>query len=387
MAVYHRKRTLKSGKITEFWQAIVDLGADPSGVLDATGKPKRRQRAETFSTEREAKKRERAWLAEIDRGLVIDHSPKTVADVLTHWLDTHGSNLKPKSLYEYRRIVTQHIIPDLGSIQVQKLTRARVEQFYNDKRAAGCGGRTLELCHERLSQALDHAVDLDLVPRNVADRARCPRAVKKEKTVWEVPQAQRFMTAAQASPYGPIWAMLTQSGMRRGEVMALRWQDVDFTRGLVSVRRTVGMVGSKLVEGEPKTKSSRREVPIPIAVMAALRTHKMLYNERRLSSPEGWHDNGLVFSSERGTLINPSNLRRDFLRWKEAAGVPQLGIHDLRHTYVTLAVENGADLLDVSKHVGHARPSITMDIYAHLRHQDHSRVADRVGDLFTAVEQ
>ena len=147
MAVYQRKRTLKSGKTTEFWQAIVDLPPDPND-LDANGKPKRRQRAETFPTERAAKQRERAWLAEIDRGVVIDHSPKTVADVLTHWLDTHCPNLKPKTLHEYRRIIERHIIPELGAIPVQKLTRARVEQFYNDKRAAGCGGRTIELCHE-----------------------------------------------------------------------------------------------------------------------------------------------------------------------------------------------------------------------------------------------
>jgi integrase len=176
--------------------------------------------------------------------------------------------------------------------------------------------------------------------------------------------------------------MFMQSGMRRGEILALRWQDVDFARGVVNVRRTVGVIGSRLTVGEPKTKSSRREVPIPAGVMAALEAHYERYQEIEGGHFDGWQDHDLVFSSETGNYINPSNLRRDFLRWVKESGVPQIAIHDLRHTFATHALENGAELIDVSKHLGHARPSITSDIYAHKLYKDHSRVADKVGALF-----
>jgi hypothetical protein len=163
MAVYKRERQLKYG-VRVFWQVIVDLPSDPND-LDKNGKPKRRQRTEAFPTERAAKKREREWLSEIDRGIVTYRSPKTVADVLLHWLETHRPTLKEKSAFEYERVIRKHLIPELGAIKAQELTRARVEKFIADKRAQGCGDRTLQVCKDRLSQALDHAVELDIVPR------------------------------------------------------------------------------------------------------------------------------------------------------------------------------------------------------------------------------
>jgi integrase len=355
------------------YEVVVDLGTDP-----VTGR--RRQRSKSFKTKRAAQAALATMLADIDKGTAVDRSRQTVAQMMQYWLDTYARHrCAAKTVDDYERTIRVHIIPALGAIQAQKLTPDVLQKFYGDKLAAGCGPRTVELCHLRLSQALDQSVKLGLLTRNVADLVTPPRVPRKPRQTWDEEQARRFLAVADQSGRGPIWIVALATGMRRGELLGLRWQDVDFERDILSVRQTVGALRGKPDVKPPKTRSSIRDVPVPAEVMAALREHRRRQNEQRLALGPVWEDNDLVFAAANGRPIYPDNLKRDFERLVHLAGVPRIRIHDQRHTHVTLAIAAGADIGAVSQRIGHSRTSITMDVYHHVLPRKHLEVSDKVG--------
>ncbi len=356
------------------YEVVVDLGVDP-----VTGK--RRQRSKSFKTKKEAQTALTQWLREIDTGAAVDRSRQTVAQMMAYWLETYARiHVNAWSYSCYERTIRVHITPALGAIPMQKLTPDMLQTFYADKLAAGCGTRTIELCHMRLKQALTQALRLGLVARNVADFVSPPPDRPKEMETWDLAQARQFLTVTDQSIHGPIWTLAVATGMRRGELLGLRWQDVAFERRVVHVRQAIGLTPHGGADTKPpKSKSSRREVPVPDAMISALREHKRCQNERRLALGEAWQDHDLVFPTSIGTPINPNSLKRDYDRLVTLAGLPRIRIHDQRHTHVTLAIQQGSNIKAVSKRVGHATTSITMDLYAHVLPEMHVEVADKMG--------
>jgi integrase len=205
-----------------------------------------------------------------------------VGEFLEYWLDVYAAQKSPNTAVEYRRIIENHIIPKLGRIRLQKLTPAQVQQFYADKRAAGCGTRTLQLCHLRLSQALKMALRLGLVSRNVTEVVEAPRHQTKLKAPWSGVEIGRFLQEASTSHYGPIWLLLSLTGMRRGEALGLRWSDIDWAGGCLVVSQAVVMVSGKCTISQPKSRK-RRTIPLTPELMQALREHRGRQNEHRLS--------------------------------------------------------------------------------------------------------
>jgi integrase len=351
------------------------------GIDSITGK--RRQRSKSFKTKREAQAAMTTWLAEIDKGAAVDRSRQTVADLLRYWLDTYARpNVRPKTLQLYEDTIDRHLVPGLGHVPVQKLTAAAVQAFYAERLAAGVSAWAVAACHQRLKQALTMAVRLGIVAGNVCAMVRPPRVRHREMTTWDADQARRFLAVASTgSAYGPIWMVALATGMRRGELLGLRWQDVDLERGTVHVRQSVGRVRGKMVLSQPKSRAGKRVIPLQAAVVAALRDHKVRQNERRLVLGAAWEDHDLVFAAASGRPINPSNLRRDFMTLAKRAGVPVIRIHDQRHTYATLGLSTGASLKALSESMGHAQTSITINTYAHALPHQRREVADKVADV------
>lgn len=183
------------------YDAVVDMGPNAS-----TGK--RRQRKKTYNTKKEAQAGLAAWLAEIDKGSAVDRSAHTLGELLDFWLDTYARHrVRTRTVDGYARTIHRHILPVLGGIEIQKLTPARLQAFYSERIDAGCGPRTVELCHLHISQALDQAVKLGWVSRNVADAATPPRWKPREMQTWDAEEARHFIAVAHHSIYGPIWLL------------------------------------------------------------------------------------------------------------------------------------------------------------------------------------
>jgi integrase len=354
------------------YEVVVDYGPDP-----VTGK--RRQRTKSFKTKRVAQAALTAWLSEIDRGTAIDRSTQTVVELMRYWLDTYARpRLRAKTVFDYEHTINKHIVQALGPLPIQKLTPERLQRFYSDKLAEGCGVRTIRLCHLHINQALKQAVKLGLTSRNVASLVTQPQEPPKEMQVWDAPQAQAFLTVADKSAYGPIWVLALATGLRRGELLGLRWRDIDFDRRVLHVRQTVGSLRGRPEFKPPKTRSSRRDVSLPDAVMAALKEHRRRQNEQRLALGEAWQDHDLVFAAANGNPINLDNVGRDFQRLIQLAAVPAIRIHDLRHTHVTLALQAGANTKALSQALGHSDISITLGTYAHVMPEQRVEVAEKI---------
>ncbi len=363
------------------WEVVVELARDPTTEA-------RRQQSRSFRTRKEAQVELARWLAEIDGGLAVDRSKQTVAETLAYWLDTYARpNVRPGTFEMYEYTALHYIAPALGTIQVQKLTPDRVQAFYSRLLREGVGARTVQLCHLRLSQALGQAVRLGLIPRNVCDVVTPPRVERKEMTTWTQDEARRFLAAAKDSGYGPLWAVFLATGMRRGEVLGLRWQDFNGDARTLTVIQAVTLVTNAVAVGRLKSKAARRVVSIPSPLVSALQAHKAQQNERRLALGEAWEDHDLIFAAANGKPIHPGNLKRDYTRLVSAAGVPSIRIHDLRHTHVTFELKAGGNLKAVSERVGHARTSITLDVYAHAIPEQRTDLADKIGAVLFPSSQ
>jgi integrase len=295
--------------------------------------------------------------------------------------------VRPKSYETYERLIRVHLKPGLGAIRVQQLRPEHLQQFYAAKLAAGCGKRTVEMCHMRLSQALKMAVEHGQVARNVAQVVHPPRARAREMQTWSRDEAQRFLAVVDQSAYGPIWPVVLATGMRRGEVLGLRWCDIDFEHRVIHVRQSAIMVGGKMQIGPTKGDRSRAIHGIPPSILTALREHKARQNARRLEMGPLWQDRGLVFCSEVGTPIYGQNLAREYDRLVKLAGVPRIRIHDQRHTNATLLLDDGWDVKVVSERLGHADIATTLRTYYHVTQRRHEEAGDRLGALLFGTGQ
>jgi integrase len=265
--------------------------------------------------------------------------------------------------------VRVHIKPVLGRLKLKKLTPTHVAGFYQDKLAAGFASASVNKLHVVLHKALDQAVKWHIIPRNVAEVVKAPRPSPEEIQPLSSEQAKALLEVAQADRFEALYVLAVTTGLRQGELLGLKWEDVDLEEGVVRVRRTLTRHKTRLLLGESKTKRGRRTVRISeTAVEAeALKKHLAHQMGEKKHLGELYTDQGLVFSTQRGTLVNPTNLRkRSFKPLLKKAGLPAIRFHDLRHTCATLLLSKNVNPKIVSEMLGHANISITLDTYSHV---------------------
>jgi integrase len=331
------------------------------------------------ATKAAAEKDLRAALASADRGEVADPSRVALGSFLTdEWLPSLRRKVKTGDMREstaatYERLVACHLVPHLGAIPLRSLTPKHLNRMYGELldggRRDGKGGlsaRTVSYVGITLHQALDFAVRQGLLSWNVADRADPPKSKRKEAAHWTAPESRIFLQHVADDRLVAAYVTVSTTGMRRGELLGLRWADVDLDEGTLAIRRTLVTVDYRLVESESKTEAGLRTIAIGPATVAALRAHRARQAQERLAFGPDWLDEGRVFCREDGGPIHPQALTLAFKRHAKAAGLPRLTFHGLRHSYATAALESGEELKDVSVRLGHASVGITADIYQHV---------------------
>jgi integrase len=246
----------------------------------------------------------------------------------------------------------------------------------------GLSEGTVELVHIILHKALKQAVRWGLVVRNVTEMVESPRRRKREFATWDSDQVASFLIAAKQDDYAALWPLAIFTGMRRGELLGIKWEDLDLNKGTLSIRRTYsrGKRGSWAV-GAPKTKSSNRQVALPRLLVEGLRSQRTHQLELRRQLGADYHDQGFVFTNRQGNPLHVNALMRRFRQLTQAAGLPALRFHDLRHTSATMSLSQGTHPKIVQERLGHSSISMTMDLYSHVSMQLGREEADKLEKL------
>ncbi len=281
------------------------------------------------------------------------------------------NNISPKTAGNYLRKLLNKCpdayIPDHRPYQAEDLRPDHLQSLYNEKFRSGLSPRTVEIIHTVIHGALKQAVKNGLVVRNVSEYCELPKKEKKEAKALTPEEMDRFLKALENDRLKAAFITLLGTGLRRGELLALKWQNVDLKQGTVAVKETLAWIAKKgFVFQPPKTEKSRRTVPLPDDVLAELKRHKVRQAEERLMLGELYQDNGLVFATELGTPIIPRNFERKYKALLKKAGLTGVKLHSLRHTYATRLLEAGENLKVVQELLGHSRISVTADIYSHV---------------------
>src|SRR6056297_16295 len=377
------------------WRVTYDLPPGPDGE-------RRRTTKRGFATVKDANRFRRDALARHEQGLGRDPAQvrQRLADYLRAWLD--GLSVKPTSRADYRQSIECYIAPRIGGIRLEQLTPEHLDRLYRSleadgKRRGACrtDGRTCPVdgctpdLHEGLSAksvrnvhgclhvALEAAVARGYLPRNVADLANPPKARRARSRnardhCWTRDQLVTFLNHSHENRdrHHALWFLIATTGLRRAEALALRWSDLELDRARLTIRQTVTVAGGVIVwQRDAKSDDSERTIALDTRTIAVLSDHRRRQLAERLAAGPAWsphpQDHDLVFTRPDGTAIPPKRASQQFTRQVDAAALPRIGVHGLRHTWATLALRAGVPIKVVSQRIGHADPAVTMQVYAH----------------------
>ncbi len=353
------------------------------------GAPRKQIRRRGFRTKRDAQTALNELLHDVGKGTFVATERKTVAEYLGEWVEalpTRG--LRPRTVASYADMLRLHVLPTLGHGRLQALTAIDLDRPYARLLAdghrysgAGLSSRSVRYVHTILRKALADAERKGLVLRNVADLASPPSAKSAkapEASTWTPEQLHRFLEISVDHQYFALFRTAGMTGMRRGEVCGLRWEDLDLDAGTVRVRNQLGVDG-KLAE--VKTERSRRIVDLDAETVSVLHAHRTDKVARRLALGVGWVDRGLVFTDVEGAALRPDAVTKSFAQAVARSGLPRVRFHDLRHSRASHLAQAGAHPVVIQTQLGHSSATFSQEVYTHVDRDRARAAASAVGSL------
>ena len=327
----------------------------------------------------------------VQRGIYVEPSKLSVKTfLLDHWLPATKAGLRESTFQGYRSAIRRYVLPRLGETRLQALTPDQLNAFYGELLASGRSGgkgglspKTVHNVHVMLHKALHDAVRWSYLPRNVAEFSDPPRQTSPGKAMrtWTPEELRSFLQFVEADPLFAAWVLSSSTGMRRGEVLGLRWQDIDFDHRRLSIRQTIISIDYRVEVSEPKTARGRRSVALDTGTVTALRAHRAAQNQLKLKLGEAWQDHDLVFCRDDGTPVHPDRFTQMFDKQVREGGLTRIRLHDLRHTHATLALAAGIHPKVVSERLGHSTVAFTMDVYSHAIPSMEAEAAETIARL------
>jgi integrase len=313
---------------------------------------------------------------QVDAGKVSTVKTPTLSELMTRWFETVLSREVARSTYDnYGTIVKYHVIPALGRRKVTEISVADVDRLLALKLGAGLSASTVHRIRALISQCLDQGVRWGDVPTNVARLSRPPKMVRPEGRTLTREQAQQLLETLKDHRHESLYLLMLSTGMRRGEALGLRWEDLNLENGVVRIKRNLKREGGRIVTADTKTLKSRRAVNIPTPVLDALERNRELQDVEKAELGEAWVESGFIFTTSIGTPIDPRNLYREFSQICERAGLGHWHPHELRHSAASLMLASGVKLQVVSEVLGHASIRMTADVYGHILDPDRQQAA------------
>ncbi|HEU5380512.1 MAG TPA: site-specific integrase [Ktedonobacteraceae bacterium] len=369
----HQEGSVYYDKASGRWVAVISV---------ETGKRKKVY----CKTKQEAIRKRNEMLRELERGVLATGPQRRLGEYIQDWLEnTHKSKLRLSVYLNYKKHV-RHIVADLGTIWLQKLTPQHVQSFLSKKLNEGLSPKYVREMLGVLNLALANAVKWGYLSRNVCDVVTRPRIPKHEITPLTLEQAQRFRQHIQGHRLEVLITMAVVTGMRRGELLSLRWSEIDFRRGIVQVLHTVDrFAGHGYIEGEPKSAAGLRSIRLPGFLLEMLHQHQARQLEIQ-SRNKQWEERGLVFPNLRGGYLHPNHMGEAFRELLQQAGLPLIRFHDLRHSAATILLSMGVNIKVIQELLGHSDIAITLRVYGHLLPSMQQEAVDKWEDAFTGEE-
>lgn len=353
------KGSIKKNKQTGKWDFVIDIGKDP-----LTGKRKQKRRR-GFETKKEAEKALAALLNEVNEGTYIEPSKQLYSDYLNKWLKGKEHSLSIQTLKLYKSYMKTHIVPALGHLKLSALNPLHIQEFVTELRNKGLSQTTVKRIFNVVNASLNSAVKMELIKKNPASAIEKPKWDSKEITIWNLQEVSSFLKVAKSSPYYIAFLLAIMTGMRQGEILALRWKDIDFENECLYVRQTLTHDGKEFKNGA-KSKAGNRSIGLDTHTISVLKQQRKKVVANKLKYGIAYNDFDLVVCSSKGKPINPRNLLRTFNNLVTKANLPKIRFHDLRHTHASLMLQQGENIKLISERLGHSSVKITLDIYSHV---------------------
>lgn len=366
------------------WAGSVELPRDP-----VTGKRKRKWASGKTKREVEDKLTEIAH--SLLTGTYTDGSSITVKEYLQNWLHTYCEpNLAPTTLESYKMIIDKHIIPSLGEIQLQKLQSFNIQNYVAAKLKygrldgkGGLSGKSVTYHIRILSEALKHAKKMRYIMQNPCNDIEMPKTKKYTAKVYDAKQLAELFKAAADNDIEIAIILGALAGLRRGEVLGLKWDTVNFEKGTITISETVVRVLNTYTK-DPKSDTSQRNIAAPDALIKALRAQRKKQLELKLMLGQAYQDNNLVCCRADGSPITPSAFSHRYKALLTNSNLPYIRFHDLRHSYATLLLKGNVPAKVASALLGHSSVGITLDLYSHVLDEMKEEAAEKIGKLFDA---
>ena len=389
-----RKKTVtRNGKPYTYWEARYTEGRDP-------GTGKQVQRSIYGRTQKEVREKLQAVAVTLNTGTYTEPDKMTVGEWLDMWLKEYVTGaVKPFTLASYTAQCENHIKPGLGAIKLTALNSVQIQKFYNGLKTTQSTGKgknnmlspkTIKNVHGVLHKALDKAAELRYIAFNPSDPCTLPRIKKKEVKPLEQSEIAAFLKAVQGSRYENLFTVVLFTGLREGEALGLSWDKVDFTNGTILVNTQLQQAkkrGGNYYLAETKSSKGRLITPAP-SVMAALRAEKVVQAERRLMAGRAWNNKyNLVFTNEIGENLAINTVYKNFKKIAAEIGRPDARVHDLRHTFAVMSLQEGDDVKTVQSNLGHATASFTLDVYGHVSEKMKKESAARMEAFIESVKK
>jgi integrase len=380
--IHKRVHTCKDGRQTTRWYVVLDLEPAPEG--------RRRQKWHGgFRSRREAEVVRARLVNDLHHNRYVPPARLTLGEwVRNSWLPMIEMRIKPTTLRGYRQTMEQHVLPVIGYRPIQKLTPRELDALYavlarGDRNRRPLSLGTVSNIHRTVHKALADAVDGGIVIDNAADRAKAPRpsrVLSRRVAAWQPFELAEFLTGIRGDRLEAIWRMAAMTGMRRGEILGLRWTDIDLERARLSVRRTLVDVNYRVLESTTKGNTART-IDLDARTVELLQAHRQTQDRERKLWGDAYEDSDVVVAWENGSSIHPHALSRMFNSRLRELGLRVIRLHDLRHTHATLALQVGVPVAVVSERLGHHSPAFTLAQYAHALPGMQAAAAAAVAEL------
>lgn len=331
-----------------------------------------------------AEKLLRDIIQQMETGGYVDPARITLGDILRRWLETDVQQLAHNTRATYRFEAEKHLIPALGAVYLSRLNSTMLEDYYQNKLAEGLSPATVRKHHFMLTAALDYAMRHRMIAHNVARQARPPRVPKSKPKAWTIEECLRFLRVAEGDRLFALWYLLLATGARIGELLALRWDDIDWAGSRLRFDETLVRASPEPIFGPTKTDGSSRTLWLMEHELQLLRRHKARQAEERLLLGAEYRDYNLVFATRHGTPLWVTNVRsKTYRRLVEAAGNPWIPLHGLRHTTATLLLTAGVHPKVVAERLGHSSPTVTLTTYSHVIPEMHRQASETLARMLT----